>query len=269
MEHGEPRADLLREREQVELDAELPVVAALGLLQPQQVRVEVLLGRPRGAVDPGELRVLLVAAPVRAGDRGQLERAEPAGRGHVRPEAQVLPAVVAVEADGVAGGHLARLVLHRLDDLALELLAVQTLQGFCPRYVLTDERLVGGDDRPHLVLDPRQVLGRHVRGDVEVVVEAVGDRGADRVAGAGPQASHGLGQDVGGRVPKDVQPVVGPHVDRLDRDVPRRHEGQVAQLAVDARRDGRGRERGADRLPLGELHGGAVGQGQASAWREG
>ena len=69
MEDREPRADLLREREQVELGAQLAVVAALGLLEPLQVRLEVVLGRPRGAVDPGQLRVLLVAAPVGAARR--------------------------------------------------------------------------------------------------------------------------------------------------------------------------------------------------------
>ena len=56
-----------------------------------QVRVEVVLGRPRRAVDPGELGRLLVAPPVRAGDVRQAERAEPAGGGNVRPEAEVDP----------------------------------------------------------------------------------------------------------------------------------------------------------------------------------
>ncbi len=50
--HGEARPELLGEREQVELAAELAVVAAFGLLQAVQVRVEVVLRRPRRAVDP-------------------------------------------------------------------------------------------------------------------------------------------------------------------------------------------------------------------------
>ena len=43
VEHREARADLVGEREQVELGAELAVVAPLGLLEPVQVLVEVVL----------------------------------------------------------------------------------------------------------------------------------------------------------------------------------------------------------------------------------
>ncbi len=71
-----------------------------------QVRVEILLGRPRRPVDPGEHRVRLDAAPVRAGGRGQLERAEPAGRRDVRSFAEVDPSVVAVERHDLARGDL-------------------------------------------------------------------------------------------------------------------------------------------------------------------
>jgi len=62
MEDGEPRPDLLREREQVELGPELAVVAPLGLLDALEVSIQVALVRPGRAVDPGQLRVLLVAA---------------------------------------------------------------------------------------------------------------------------------------------------------------------------------------------------------------
>ncbi len=43
--------------------------------------------------------------------------------------------------------------------------------------------------------------------DVEVVVEAVDDRRPDPQFGIGPQALHGLGGDVGGRMPQDRQPL--------------------------------------------------------------
>jgi hypothetical protein len=52
--------------EQVELAPEPPVVAPLRFLEPLEVRVEVLLGVEGGAVDPRQLRVVLVAAPVGA-----------------------------------------------------------------------------------------------------------------------------------------------------------------------------------------------------------
>ncbi len=60
--------------EQVELLPEPPVVVRARLLEPLEVRVEVGLGEERRAVDPRQLRVLLVAAPVRAGEACQLDR---------------------------------------------------------------------------------------------------------------------------------------------------------------------------------------------------
>ena len=50
-----PEPISLGEGEQVQLGAELAVVALLGLLQEVQVRLQLVLGRPRGAVDPLEL----------------------------------------------------------------------------------------------------------------------------------------------------------------------------------------------------------------------
>ena len=84
VEDGQARADLLGEGEEVELGAELAVVAPLGLLQPVQVLGQRLLGLPGRAVDALQLLALLVAAPVGAGHPHELEVAEPAGRGHVR-----------------------------------------------------------------------------------------------------------------------------------------------------------------------------------------
>ncbi len=95
VEDRQPGADLLGEGEQVELRAELAVVAALGLLEHLQVGVLRGARLPRGAVDPLQLRVLLAAAPVRAGVAHQLERRDVPGGRHVRAAAQVLPAQLA------------------------------------------------------------------------------------------------------------------------------------------------------------------------------
>nr|BFF11349.1 hypothetical protein GCM10025699_26520 [Microbacterium flavescens] len=57
--HRQTRADLVREREQVELLAELAVVALGGLLEALLVGAQLVLRRPRGAVDALQLRVLL------------------------------------------------------------------------------------------------------------------------------------------------------------------------------------------------------------------
>ena len=95
---------LLAEMEQVELAAELAVVAALGLLEPEEVLVELLLARPGGAVDALQLGVVGIAAPIGAGHVHQLEGlAETAGRRQMRPDAQIDEIALAIEADLLAG----------------------------------------------------------------------------------------------------------------------------------------------------------------------
>ena len=258
MPDGQTRAELLGEREQVELAAELAMVALLGLLQAVQVRAQLLRRGPRRAVDPGEHRPRLVPAPVRARELHQLERLQTAGRGHVRTQAQVGPALVAVDRDRVAGGDLA--LLERLDDLALVGLIRETLERVGARNLLAHERLIGVDELAHAVLDLREVgLGDRTR-QLEVVVEAVLDGRADRVSGAGPQVAHGLRQHVRRRMPQDVETVGVGRQDRLHLPVGHRHERKIDELAVHPGRDGLGRQHGTDRLPFGEFGGGAVGE---------
>ena len=67
-------ADIGREGEELQLAAELAMVALFRFLQPVQIGVQFLLVAPGGAVDALQLRVLGVAAPIGAGDLGQLER---------------------------------------------------------------------------------------------------------------------------------------------------------------------------------------------------
>src|SRR5690242_21794374 len=66
---GEPqresRTDAVVDSEQLEVLAELLVVPLLGVLEELQVIVELLLRLPGGAVDSRQLRLLLVASPVR------------------------------------------------------------------------------------------------------------------------------------------------------------------------------------------------------------
>ena len=83
------------------------MVAALGLLDPVQVLLERLLGLPGGAVDPLQLLVLLVAAPVRRRGPHQLEGRDPLGGRQVRAAAQVVPDQRAVALEVVVDGQLA------------------------------------------------------------------------------------------------------------------------------------------------------------------
>ena len=74
MEEDQARAGEFLNAEEVELLAELAMVALLGLFELLEVLVQILLGEERGAVDALQLRVVLVAFPVGAGDGEQLER---------------------------------------------------------------------------------------------------------------------------------------------------------------------------------------------------
>ena len=74
MEEREAGA-LLVEAEQVEVAADAAVVALAGHLEGLEVRGQLLLLGEGGAVDAGELGVVLVAAPVGAGQAGELEGA--------------------------------------------------------------------------------------------------------------------------------------------------------------------------------------------------
>src|SRR5699024_4433063 len=101
------------EREEVELDAEPAVVAPLSLRQPLLVRSEVLLARPRGAVDALERVPRLIAAPVGGGCARDCEAlADEAGGRQVGAAAEVLPHDLAATVPVLVHGEIARRDLH-------------------------------------------------------------------------------------------------------------------------------------------------------------
>ena len=73
------------------------------LLEPREIRVEVGLREERRPVDPCQLRVLLVAAPVRAGEARQLERLDRLRVLQVRAAAEVGEVALGVERDVALG----------------------------------------------------------------------------------------------------------------------------------------------------------------------
>ena len=156
---------LLAEHEEVELRAEPAVVARLRLLDPLQVGLELRLGEERGAVDPGQHLAALVAAPVGAGERAQLERLDPAGRGAVRAAAEVLEGPVAIQRDG-----LDALVADQvLDQLDLVCLALRRGSSSIASATGSSRRSKGSSAAMwarHRLLDPLQVasVGRSRRG---------------------------------------------------------------------------------------------------------
>ncbi len=243
------------------------MVARARLLQHPQVLLELASVEEGGAVDAGEHLAVLVAAPVCAGDRAQLERLDPARRGAVRPTAQVHERPVSVQRDGlhplVADQVLDQLHLVRL---VLGPEALDRVRG-CQLGAL--KGLVGLDVEGHPLLDSRQVRLRRAKsvGELEVVVEALLDRRADRDLGARPQVEHGGGQDMGAVVAKDLERLRTARGEDLDPlPVGQRH-CQVADLTVHPDREGVLRQARADRRrgvgagrALLELERGLVGQ---------
>ncbi len=214
---GRPGADVV-EAEQVEGDAQAPVVALAGLLAAPQELVELLLGLPDRPVDPLQHRPLLVAPPVGTGDREELEGADRRGRLDVGSLAQVAERPVLVEA-----GHRERLAgcLSPRGEVIedLHLVGLAGVDGRGPGGVegqlLPDEGVRCGDAGRHPLLDGREVLRRQRARQVEVVVEAVVDRRADAELRAGEELEHGLGHDVGGGVAHGVERGVRSRVEQL------------------------------------------------------
>ena len=231
------------------------MVARAGLLEPLEVRVEVLLAEERRPVDPRQLRVLLVAAPVGAGERGELERLDRRRGLQVRAAAEVGEVALGVERDRALGG---------VDELDLVLLAL----GREPRPRLVGRDLLALPGAPlgelalHLGLDRLEVGVVDRRREVEVVVEAVLDRRPDRDLDARMQPAHRLGEQVGGRVTEHGERVGILRVARrqdLELRAVGERQPQVLRHAVGLHEHGLLGELRADRA-RGVEAGGAVGE---------
>ena len=218
------------EVEEVELRPEPAVVARARLLEPLEVRVEIVLRVERGAVDPGQLRVLLVAAPVRAREAGQLDRLDRLRVLQVRAAAEVGEVALRVERDRALGG---------VDELDLVRLALLLEAPRASSAVISSR----SQARPSFSSRPISASMRSRSaswigsGKLEVVVEAVLDRRPDRDLHAGVEPPHRLGEQVRGRVAEDVERVrivlVAGRQD-LDLLAVGERQAQVADVAVRA-----------------------------------
>ena len=241
VENHQAGADFIGEAEQVELHAELAVVAPLGLLEQLEVAVEGLLGLPGGAVDALQAGVALIAAPVGGRAAGQLERRDVPGGGDVRTAAQVSPdPLPRARVEVVVGGQLVPADLHDIripglvvDQFQLVGLIGQLRAGLVLGFVdPPGEQLPLLDDGAHPLFQRLEVLGGEGLRDLEVVVKPVGDGRADAQPGTGESLLHGLGQNVGGGVPNDASPLLGVGADRRDLDVLVRNPAQIPQRSA-------------------------------------
>ena len=241
VEHRQTGPQLVGEAEQVQFDPELAVIAALGLLDQFEVAVQGLLRLPRGAVHPLQAGVVLVAAPVCGTAAGQLERRDEPGGRNVRAAAQVAPdALLGARIEVVVGGQLVPADLHDIgvpglvvDQFQLERLAGKFLAGLLFGLIDTPgEHLAVLDDLGHPLFELGQVFGRERLGDVEVVVEPVGDRRADTELCLWEQVLHRLGEHMRAGMPDDAAAVLGVGGDGLDVHVDVGDPVQVAQPAL-------------------------------------
>ena len=197
----EAGAGLLVDGVQVKLPAQPTVIALLDLRELLDVRIQVRLGFPRRAVDALQHLVLLVAAPVGPGDRGELERIghERACRRDVGPAAQVSEGVLRVGGDLLPLGKLR-------DNFQLVGLVLEDTAGLRAVHHGLRESMLTGHDGAHLLFDDGEIVHRHRAGQVEIVVKAVVDRGADRQLRLREHLEHRLSHDVGEGVPDLQEP---------------------------------------------------------------
>ena len=203
---------------QVELDAEPAVVALLRLAPPPQVGVQVLLRRPDRAVDPLEGGPLLVAAPVGARHREELERADLSGALDVRPLAEVDERAVLVDARRRIGLFDAFAFVARSSRISTLNGWLRASKKALPSSGGSSFRTNGWSAATDAAIRSSIARGRpgvSGRGELEVVVEAVLDRRADAELGAREQVQHRLGHHVGGRVAHRVELVVRARVEQL------------------------------------------------------
>lgn len=165
----------------------------------------------------------------------------------MRAAAQVLPnhiaitVYVVVEAEllfgDLGGGGRVEVCFLVFDQFDLKGLVGLFLQSLFLGHGTAAEGLGGLDDALHALLDVLEVVRGEGLVDLEVVVEAVLDDGADAELGVRVDFLHGLGHDVGGRVTHDCEAVFGVEGDGVDGVAIVQRRVQVTVLAVDLDRD--------------------------------
>ena len=216
------------EVEQVQALADLAVITLFGFFNALDVGGQLLLVSPGSAVDPLQLLVLRVAAPVGTGQLGQLERLEEARVRHVRATAHVDIFFVVIQAHGL-------LVRHVFHQTQLVVLATggEHVDHFGARRDFLDDVVIFLDQCMHALFDGRQVVRseRTLVGDV--VIEAfVDDRADDHLRGW-VQLLDRMANQVRARVANDLQPLLILGRDDLQAGIGGDQVAGVNQLAVD------------------------------------
>jgi len=190
--------------------AEFAVVPFPGLLEHLEVSLQLGLAFESRAVDALQLRVLLVALVIGAGDLRQLERADVARAHDMRPGAEIEELPVLIVRDRLAFGDVREVPQlefagHRTLAERPETPALGVLSGLLARDDLLLEDMVGLDLLLHLLLDAREILRSDAMVELDVVVKPILDRRTGGELGPRPQAQDGGGQHVGAGMPDPLQ----------------------------------------------------------------
>ncbi len=174
------------------------MVALLRLFEDHEVFVEHRLLREGDAIDTGQLRALLVAAPVGAGQGGQLDGLDDIGVHQVRSAAQVREGSVLIIGNGSVFQFADQLALVRIAFLFEMLERVRLGNGD------TLESLLLAGQFEHLLLYLREVsLGEGLAIHVDIIIEAILDGRSDAELDTRIQGFEGFRHQVGRGVPEN------------------------------------------------------------------
>eukprot|EP00982_Pelagococcus_subviridis_P006238 30017-Pelagococcus_subviridis.AAC.27 len=223
------------EEEQFLVQTQDTVIALLRFLDAKLVLFHELIRRERHGVDANERVLGDVRAPVRARALIHRHSLDPRRVREVRPAAKVDHRAASVARD--------RRVLGEVrDELDLELVLEEHLQGFVARDFDALKRLLLLDDSLHALLDLRPlVVRKRLIAEVAVVVKPLLDRRTDRQVRAVLELER-FAQDVRARVPVQLFALGVVEREQLERAVALERSSHVPVLPVHVREDRRLRE---------------------------
>ena len=214
--------------EQVQLTAELAVIAFFGLFKAQQILLQVFFAGPSGAIHALKHFVFTVATPVGPRDLHQFEVLKLAGAGHVGTAAQIFEVAFTVQTDGLIGRNGG-------DDFGFVMLtqAFEISHGLVTGQHAAHDGLVFGHQFAHAFFDGDQIVRRERTAVREVVIKTVVDHWTDGDLRFREQLLDGVGQQVGRRMADQLQTlrILGRHDGQLGTGVDAK--AGVDQSAID------------------------------------
>ena len=205
------------------------MVALFRFFEPVKVSAQFLLGSPTRTVNPLELWIVRITAPIGAGELQEFERlAKLSRRRQVRPGTQVEPIALTVNGDVLFCGD--RFHMVRFKGLAG---IPEMLHRRIPIPDLADDLFVPVDDLLHALFHHFEIVGRERRFAIEIVIEAVFGCGPECDLRVGEKLLYGFGKDMGGVMAQQFQRVFMVAGHDLHSGVGFDRAREIAQFAID------------------------------------